>query len=324
MTDGRLSSLATLHIHKQKDAIDIDGVITDFPGLKGAHLARLRPWWPHCFTFCRKQSVPYRSSLFTENGLQKTQEMAFHFPDPKFEKFLGEHAPSRPPCLGRLGLANFSSPACTFKISCYTANYRHLIAYEINAQGWKKRLSLEGVGMVWGGVHFKICYCQEGGVQFSYVIILVGYSFDTPHFYTFLNPPSPHLRWDVINVQSLISRIWGNSLHAIRTCAVFTRLTALGAYYIFGPWEWALIKFSTFSASVICLFRNKTINSKTKREDVTKQGFCKILWRKLRLPGSLLLVPRAILWLLLVLIQCLGSARGKGVGVGAYSRLGAY
>ena len=28
----------------------------------------------------------------------------------------------------------------------------------------------------------------------------------------------------------------------------------------------------------------------TKREDVTKQGFCKILWRKLRLRGSLLLV----------------------------------
>ena len=161
--------------------------------------------------------------------------MAFHFPDPKFEKFLGEHAPSRPPCLGRLGPANFSSPACTLKISCYTANYRHLIVYEINAQGWKKRLSLEGVGMG-GGVHFKTCYCQEGGgVQFSYVIILVGYSFDTPHFYTFLNPPSPHPRWDVINVQSLISRTWGNSLHAIRTCTVFTRLTALGAYYIFGP-----------------------------------------------------------------------------------------
>ena len=123
--------------------------------------------------------------------------MAFHFPDPKFEKFLGEHAPSRPPCLGRLGLANFSSSACTFKISCYTANYRHLIAYEINAQGWKKRLSLEGVGMGGGGgVHFKICYCQEGEVQFSYVIILVGYSFDTPHFYTFLNPsplPPPPL-----------------------------------------------------------------------------------------------------------------------------------
>ena len=112
------------------------------------------------------------------------------------------------------------------------------MAYEINTQGWKKRLSLEGVGMVWGaggGGYILKFVIVKRGVQFSYVIILVGYSFDTPHFYTFLNPPSPHPRWDVINVQSLISRIWGNSLHAIRTYTVFTRLTALGAYYIFGP-----------------------------------------------------------------------------------------
>ena len=46
----------------------------------------------------------------------------------------------------------------------------------------------------------------------------------------------------------------------------------------------------------------------TKREDVTKQGSYKILWRKLSLRESLLLV----------LIQFLGG------GVGAYSRLGAY
>ena len=33
-------------------------------------------------------------------------------------------------------------------------------------------------------MNFKNCYCQGrgGGVQFSYVVILVGYSFDTPHF----------------------------------------------------------------------------------------------------------------------------------------------
>ena len=50
----------------------------------------------------------------------------------------------------------------------------------------------------------------------------------------------------------------------------------------------------------------------TKGEDVTKQGLCKILLRKLRLRGSLLLV----------LIQFLrGGGRGKGVGV--YLRLGA-
>ena len=47
----------------------------------------------------------------------------------------------------------------------------------------------------------------------------------------------------------------------------------------------------------------------TKREDVTKQGSCKILSRKLHLRESLLLV--------LVLIQFLGG----GVGVVAYLSL---
>ena len=63
----------------------------------------------------------------------------------------------------------------------------------------------------------------------------------------------------------------------------------------------------------------------TKLEDVTRQGSCKILWRKLRLRGSLLLV----------LIQFWGLEWGgggglfefewqwEGGGVGAYSRLGA-
>ena len=82
------------------------------------------------------------------------------------KNFSWEHAPSRPPCLGRLGLANFSSPARTFKISCYTANYRLLIAYEINAQGWKKRLSLEGVGMVWGAYILKFVIVKRGGTIF--------------------------------------------------------------------------------------------------------------------------------------------------------------
>ena len=58
----------------------------------------------------------------------------------------------------------------------------------------------------------------------------------------------------------------------------------------------------------------------TKVEDVTRQGSCKILWRKLRLRGSLLLV----------LIQFLGGVRGKGVGWGgrlltfSAFRMGAY
>ena len=62
----------------------------------------------------------------------------------------------------------------------------------------------------------------------------------------------------------------------------------LGAY---SRWArnrgWALIKFSPFSASVVCLFCNKTTNGNTKRENVTNHGFCKILRGKFRLPGSL-------------------------------------
>ena len=63
------------------------------------------------------------------------------------------------------------------------------------------------------------------------------------------------------------------------------RLLEVNAYSRLGR-----IKFSTFSASVVCLFCNKTINSKNKRQDVTKQGFYKIRWTKLRLRGSILLV----------------------------------
>ena len=53
----------------------------------------------------------------------------------------------------------------------------------------------------------------------------------------------------------------------------------------------------------------------TKREDVTKQGFCKILWRKLCLRGSLLLE------LIQENLFSLGGGGGRrkvdGVGVGA-------
>ena len=56
-------------------------------------------------------------------------------------------------------------------------------------------------------------------------------------------------------------------------------LTALGAYWIFGPWEWALIrgraliKFSSFSASVVCLCCNKTINGNNKPRRCHKARF---------------------------------------------------
>ena len=85
---------------------------------------------------------------------------------------------------------------------------------------------------------------------------------------------------------------------------------------------WALIKFSPFSESEVCLFCNKTINANDKTRRSNKAGFCKILWRKLRPLGSLLL-------------ECLHSSGWGGGerlfwvwlrrgGVGAYSRLGAY
>ena len=77
-----------------------------------------------------------------------------------------------------------------------------------------------------------------------------------------------------------------------------------------------------------------TINANKKTRRVTKQGFCKILRRKL--------IPRGSLLLVLIQFQfqshCHSSRWGGGgrltefyweregveVGVGAYSRLGAY
>ena len=63
--------------------------------------------------------------------------------------------------------------------------------------------------------------------------------------------------------------------------------------------RWALIKFSSFSGSVVCLFCMVI----TKSEDVTKQGFCKILWGKLCLREGLLL---SLIWV------CVGGRRNGG------------
>ena len=43
---------------------------------------------------------------------------------------------------------------------------------------------------------------------------------------------------------------------------LFIRLTALGAYFILGPWGWALIIFQTFSASKDILENDKTRDNK--------------------------------------------------------------
>ena len=84
MTDGRLISLVILHKHKQ---VDIDGIITEFPRLKGRRLFR-----PFCVTpfddvvilllfFVNnlrvKSTTNYFICLVTENVLHDTQEVTF-------------------------------------------------------------------------------------------------------------------------------------------------------------------------------------------------------------------------------------------------------
>ena len=87
---------------------------------------------------------------------------------------------------------------------------------------------------------------------------------------------------------------------------------------------WALIKFSTFSARVVCLFCNKTITGNKKTRRGNKARFLLNTLKKTPSWGSLLLVLNSILggWggvgrLFEFEWEC------EGGGVGAYSRLGA-
>ena len=75
---------------------------------------------------------------------------------------------------------------------------------------------------------------------------------------------------------------------------------------------WALIKFSPFSASLICNKIIKYIMVATKSEDVTKVSV------KYSEENSVFASGGSLLSLIGV---CVG---GSGVGVGAYSRPGAY
>ena len=85
----------------------------------------------------------------------------------------------------------------------------------------------------------------------------------------------------------------------------------MGAYS-----RWALIKFSVFSASVVCLFCNKTINGNDKTLRCKKARFLLNTLKKTASSWKSLISTYSIL----------GGCEGKGggVGVGAYSRLGAY
>ena len=68
-----------------------------------------------------------------------------------------------------------------------------MLAYEINAQGWKKRLGVEGVGEVrggGGGCILKIAIAK-GAVQFSYITSFLGGGGKVLAHHTFLNPLPP-------------------------------------------------------------------------------------------------------------------------------------
>ena len=105
------------------------------------------------------------------------------FPRPQISNFSGGACPQTPSGLACLWRANFSPPRV--HLQNLTLRYQ-LLAYEINAQGWKKRLGLDRVGG-WGGGGAFIKLLLPRGVQFSYVIIWGGGGKVLIH-HTFLNP----------------------------------------------------------------------------------------------------------------------------------------
>ena len=98
---------------------------------------------------------------------------------------------------------------------------------------------------------------------------------------------------------------------------------------------WALIKFSTFSASVVCVFSNKTINGNNRTRTFNKARFLKNTLKKTPFSGKSLISTYSILGVVANL-SLSGSERKvwwggrlfefdwEEEGVGAYSRLGAY
>ena len=155
----------------------------------------------------------------------------WHFRDPKFKNFLGEHAPRFPQVWGAFSMLTCPLHAPSNSHALYAADYiyQYLIAYEINAQGWKKRLiGIEGVKIkftcficcwlhipvsysLWnqcprmggGGVHFETCYCQEGYNFYMWLFVCGG---GGNFLYTTLFWP-PHPRpLEVINDRSLMMK----------------------------------------------------------------------------------------------------------------------
>ena len=92
----------------------------------------------------------------------------------------------------------------------------------------------------------------------------------------------------------------------------------MGAYL-----RWALIKFSPFSTSVVCIFCNKTINGNNKTRRCNKATFLQNTLKKTPSSGKSLVRTYSFLggWALIYVSVGVGGRWGGGV---AYSRLGAY
>ena len=77
-------------------------------------------------------------------------------------KRFGESMPQTPPGFGRLQRANVFFPCVHLQNLTLRCQLPASLAYEINAQGWKKRLSLEGDGGGGGGEYIlKIVIAKE-------------------------------------------------------------------------------------------------------------------------------------------------------------------
>ena len=78
---------------------------------------------------------------------------------------------------------------------------------------------------------------------------------------------------------------------------------------------WALIKFAPFSASVVCLFCNNTINGNNKTRRCNKERFLQNTLKKTPSPG------KSLISTYLMFFRLEGPERGWGRGLGAYLSL---
>ena len=91
---------------------------------------------------------------------------------------------------------------------------------------------------------------------------------------------------------------------------------------------WALIKFSPFSTSVVCIFCNKTVNGNNKTRGCNKATFLQNTLKKTPSSGKSLISTYSFFWvvggsrwvLIWVWVGVGGGVGWGGVGVFAYSR----